>query len=153
MPKLVSGFTLLEVLIVLVIIAVLVMIILGTFIEFRKSQAIEKDTELVVQVLNQARNQTLYSKNSSAYGVHFSTNEITLFTGSTFSAGAIDNDNYILASTETSLTTTLTGGGSDVVFKRLSGETEQDGTVVVSSSGITKTKTVTIYKTGLVKSQ
>ncbi len=148
-----SGFTLIELIVVLIIIFVLSLIILTTFTNFRKNQALEKDTELVVQVLRQARNQTLSSKNSTVYGVHFTAPQVTLFTGGVYSSGDINNQNYTLSSTDTILTISLTGGGSNVVFQRLSGETTQNGTVVVSSPGISKTKTVTIYRTGLVESQ
>ncbi len=153
MSKLVSGFTFLEIMIVIAIMALLSVIVLRTLIDFKKNQALEKDTETIVQILNQAHNQTLSSKNSSVYGVHISTGTITLFTGRIYSAGASDNENFNLSSTDTILTISLTGGGSDVIFERLSGETLDDGTIVVSSPGLSKTKTVTIYKTGLVRSQ
>ncbi len=151
--KLKSGFTFLEVIISLAIMAVLATVILSTLINFRKSQAIEKDAELVVQLINQAHNQTLSSKNSSVYGVHFETTQITLFTGASYNVSDPNNQSFILNGTDTIVTITLASGGTDVVFKRLSGETSQNGTITLSSPSIGKTKTVTIYKTGLVESQ
>ncbi len=147
-----KGFTLIEILIVIAILAVLVTIIVSTFSLFNKNEAIKKDTETVVEVLQQARSQTLSSKNGSQYGVHFGTSKITLFTGATYSAGASTNSDTTLASTDTIVTVTLTGGGNDIVFTRLTGETAQNGTVVVSSPTSSRTKTVTIYKTGVIES-
>lgn len=148
-----SGVTAVELLVVLSIITVLSVLIITSFVTFRKNQALVFDTDTVVGVLRQARNQTLSSKNSSNYGVHFTAPKITIFTGSTFNSNASGNQDFVLSSTDTILTISLTGGGSDVVFSRLSGETSQNGTVVVSSPGVSETKTVTIYKTGLVESQ
>lgn len=148
-----SGFTYVELVIVLAIIALLIGIFMSTFITFRKNQALIMDTDTVVGLLRQARNQSLSSKNSYSYGVHFSAPKVTIFTGPTYSSSATDNEDFTLSSTDTILTIGLNGGGSDVVFNRLTGETSQNGTVVISSPGIPETKTVTIYKTGLVVSQ
>lgn len=145
------GFSAGELIVVVAVMALISVIIMSGFVSFRKNQALVMDTDTVVEVLRQARNQTLSSKDSSVYGVHFASTKITLFTGSTYSSGSGSNQDFILSSTDTILTINLAGGGSDVVFQRLSGETAQNGTVVVSSSGINQNKTVTIYKTGLVE--
>ena len=100
--------------------------------------------------MREARGQTLSSENSSQYGVHFTSSKITLFTGSSYIVGTSTNQDFNLTSTDTILTITLTGGGNDIVFNRLTGETTQNGTVVVSSTLATTTRTVTIYKTGVV---
>ncbi len=146
------GFTAAEFLIVIAILALLSIGTVSTFVGFRDSQALSKDTELVVETLRQARSQTLTSQNSSQYGVHIGTTNITLFAGATYTAGSASNQVFPLTSRDTVVTITLTGGGSDVVFKRLSGETSQNGTIVLTSASSSKTKTVTIYKTGLVES-
>ena len=45
----------------------------------------------------------------------------------------------------------LTGGGSDVIFDRLTGKTNQDGTVIIRvKSDTSKTRTITINATGVV---
>ncbi len=148
-----KGLSFIEVLLVIGVMALIAVIALSTFISFRKHSALAMDTDTVIGLLRQARNQTLSSKNSSAYGVHFTAPSVTLFTGSAYSAGAADNQTFVLSSTDTILTISLTGGGSDVVFQRLTGETGQNGTIVLSAPGIPETKTVTIYKTGLVEMQ
>ncbi|MBA3733347.1 prepilin-type N-terminal cleavage/methylation domain-containing protein [Patescibacteria group bacterium] len=151
--KLKKGFSIIELLMSLAIIGLLTTIILTSFVSFRKNQSLSKDTETIVETLRQARNQTLSSKNSSNYGVHIESSKIVLFTGSTYVVNTASNQEFILNSTDNILSITLAGGGSEVVFNRLTGETSQNGTVVVSSAGISKTKTVTIYKTGVIESQ
>ncbi|MES3005074.1 MAG: GspH/FimT family protein [Patescibacteria group bacterium] len=146
-----SGFSLMEVLVVLGVLALVVSIVFSGFNSFSKTKSVGSDAETIVEILRQARNETIASKNSSAYGVHFSGNTMTIFVGPTYSAGAATNRVISLPSNNTSLTLSLTGGVSYVLFAKISGETNQNGTITVSSSGVTGTKTVTIYKTGIVE--
>lgn len=147
------GFTLVELLIVMAIMAVLTTIVFSSFLSFRDSQALSKDTDNIVSMLRQAREQTLSSKNSSVYGVHFSATSTTLFVGNTYSISTTTNKTFVLNGSDSILTVSLNGGGSDTVFRRLSGETSQNGTVTISSPRLTNTKTITIHKTGLVEVQ
>ena len=148
-----SGVTMIEFIGVFAILVILSTVTLTTFIHFRNNQSLDKDTETIVETLEQARNQTLSSQNASQYGVHITSSKVTLFTGSSYTNGASGNIDVPLTSSDAIVTITLTGGGGDVVFQRLTGETTQDGTVVISSSSIGKTRTITIFKTGVVQSQ
>lgn len=140
-----------EVLIVIGIMGILLVISVSTFSLFNKTQALDKDADLVVESLEEARSQTLSSQNASQYGVHFSANKITIFSGTTYSSSNSSNRDFLLASTDTIFSTTLNGGGSDVIFNRLTGETSQYGTVVISSPTTSRTRTVTIHKTGVIE--
>ncbi len=148
-----KGFSIIEILIVLGIITIIVAIIVSTFSLFGRAQALEKDTETVIESLEQARSQTLSSLDASQYGVHFGTNKVTIFTGTTYSSSASSNVDMALSSSDTILTVTISGGGNDIVFNRLTGETVQNGTstIIISSPTSSRTKTVTIYKTGLIQ--
>lgn len=145
------GFTFIEIMIVLGILGLLSAIIFSTFISLRKSQALDKDTEIVAEVLTQARSQTLSSQNASQYGVHIASAGITLFTGSSYIAGAATNQSFSLTATDSIVTISLAGGGSDIVFDRLTGETSQNGSVVISSPSASRVRTITIYRTGLIQ--
>lgn len=147
-----KGFTLVELLGAFSIMIILMAIVTGIFMNFRNSQSLGKDTEMTLSVLRQARSQTLTSQNGTNYGVHFGTTKITLFVGNTYSAGASTNIDFILTGSDTVMAITLVGGGSDIIFKRLSGETSQNGTIVLTSTITGSTKTVTVYKTGLIES-
>ena len=147
-----SGVTLIEILIVVGVMITLTAIIFGTFVSFNRNQALDKDTETIVGILREARSQTLSSQNSSHYGIHFDSNKVTLFVGSVYSPGDPANQDFNVSSSDISITPNLLGGGSDVVFKRLTGETAESGTVNVYSSTTSQTKIVTIYATGVVES-
>ena len=148
-----KGFTLLELSIVLAILTVLLVIVLSTFISFRKNQALQNDTDTIVEVLSQARSQTLLSQNSSQYGVHLTSSKATLFVGTVYDSSSSSNKDFNLTPTDTIVTISLTGGGVDVIFDKLSGQTSQSGTIVISSPSTSRIKTVTIYKTGIVETQ
>ncbi len=129
---------------------------LGTFVvtaylKFNSMQALEKDRALVSSILNQARSLTLSSKGNSQYGVRFNAGEIVLFTGASYSAATTTNLSFPL-SPQVSLSTSLSGGGVEVVFERLSGKTRESGTVTLALvSNASSTKSITIYGTGVIQ--
>jgi prepilin-type N-terminal cleavage/methylation domain-containing protein len=147
-----NGFSVIEIIIVIAIMSLLMGLAVSTFITYRKREAFNKDTETVTEILTQARAQTLQSKGGLQYGVHFATSQVTLFSGTAYATSTVSNSVYPLISTDLILNISLTGGGSDVIFKRLTGETDQNGTIVVDVPSLSQTKTVTIYKTGLIDS-
>lgn len=146
-----NGFTLLELLIALGVMSILIVIVFAAFISLRKSSTLQTDTETIVEILRQARSQTMTSQSASRYGVHIASDKVTLFTGSSYNPNDTTNQNVLLNTSDTVTTISLSGGGSDVIFNRLSGETAQNGTVVISSPTTGKSKTVIIYKTGVVE--
>lgn len=146
-----AGFTLIELLIVVVIIAAVTTIVLGALARFNRTQALIAAAEGSVALLSEARTLTLASKNANVYGVHFATSSVTRFTGSLYSEGASDNEVYMLpASVE--ITDIKLGGGSDVVFERLTGKADTAGTVTFTlTADATKTRVVTINIAGIVE--
>jgi prepilin-type N-terminal cleavage/methylation domain-containing protein len=146
-----KGYTLLEVLIVISIIGIVASIIISGFREMQFRHELDLNAEKVVEIIREARSRTLSSQNASQYGVHIGTTDLTTFVGTAYVAGTATNVKYNLTGTDTIIAVTLTGGGSDIVFRRLSGETAQDGTITISSSNTGATRVVTVYKTGLVE--
>lgn len=146
-----KGFTLIEILIVISIAAIISSIIMGYFINFKKSESLSLDTDTIVSILRQARSQTLSSKNASQYGVHFSGSNIIIFTGSEYLENNPDNVEFHLGLIDASFVLNLSGGSNNVVFERMTGETLNFGTVSILSGD--QTKNITIYKTGIIEIQ
>lgn len=144
------GYTAIEILLVIGIMGILVSIIGLSFSAFRNSNILFVETENIVSLISQARNDTLSSKNDTVYGVHVESNRVVLFEGSTFSEPDPENIEISL-DTSVMLTDIVLNSGSDIVFKRLSGKTDGHGTMLlVLTSATTTRKTITIYATGLV---
>ena len=146
-----KGFTIIELLLVLGIMSILTTILLNSFVSFGREQGLSKDASLVIEVLRQAQSNTLNSKNSNQFGVHFSTNSLILFTGSVYSPGASTNEIYNFNADIRLSSAVLNGGGVDVVFAKLSGGTDNDGTITLVSQSTGATKVIRVYKTGLIE--
>jgi len=146
------GFTLVEILISIAVLIVISFGIFRVFNSFDENQALQKDAAKVISVLEKARQQTLFSRDSSQYGVHFNINQVVLFKGDFYSSSDEDNVRTTLHSKVNISSKNLSGGGDEVVFERLSGETNQGGTITLQNRlDASKAIVVTIEGTGLIK--
>lgn len=151
-----KGISVLEILIVLSIIAVLASILLPSLSLFRREQTLNNTIGDIVSLLNTARNNTISSLNSNNYGVHFQSDRAIYFTGSVFDSGDVTNVPFVFDSSVNIPSVNginLNGGGSDIVFTRLTGDTTNHGTIIVTlTSDSTHQKIITISKTGSISS-
>jgi len=148
-----SGFTLIEILIVISIIVVLLAISTSSFTNINKAESLKADVRNIISVIDEARGKTLSSKNSSQYGVHFEEFNTTLFTGAIYSSGNPTNQVTGLGSLTHISSISLNGGGSDVIFDRLTGATSQSGTITVTLKDSSDSKNISISSTGIIESQ
>ncbi|MEK7133665.1 MAG: prepilin-type N-terminal cleavage/methylation domain-containing protein [Patescibacteria group bacterium] len=149
-----AGVTLMELLMVIAILLVLFALTTRTFQGVNSGKAIDTEALRIVTELNEARSLTLSSKYAKPFGVHFDSSSVTLFEGATYSAGSATNTTALLNSLVQVSSIDLAGGGSDVVFQRLTGKTAHSGTITLSLlSNASTSKIITIYATGLVDAQ
>jgi prepilin-type N-terminal cleavage/methylation domain-containing protein len=152
MPFFSAGFTLLETLIALVIFSALLLIAVSHWSLLTKSQALSKDRLGAISMFEQARAMAVASKSNSGYGVNISSTTVTIFKGSVYNPSDSDNMFYNLNSLVQVYSISLAGGGSNVLFERLSGNTSQSGNIRISSiSDPTSSTTVTIFTSGVVQ--
>lgn len=140
-------------LVVITITTMLATFVIIGFSKFNASQSVNKDAGRVVSLLGQARSLTLSSKNNSQYGIHFASGEMVLFKGNSYSES--DDENVsILLNPHISLAPSLNDGGRDVVFQKLSGKTNDWGTITLSirTSTSTSEKVITIFNSGVAES-
>lgn len=143
------GITLLEVLIVIAILTLIGAISLGVFKEANSTHALDKSAYLVVSVLNQARSLTLASKNNTQYGVHFESNNVTIFPGSSYSSSDPANIATPINSSVI-ISNVSVGGGNNVVFERLTGRALQSGSITLAlTASSTVTRVVNVRATGI----
>jgi type II secretory pathway pseudopilin PulG len=148
------GFTLIEVSIIILIMLIVVTIIIGVFSTLNSSQGLLGSAEEVRSIIQKAQSLTLSSKGDTRYGVHFDTNQVVLYQGSSYSSSDANNVVTPLSSKVTISSIVLVGGGSEVLFDRLTGATSQSGTTTIALvSDATKTVKIIIAPTGSISTQ
>lgn len=146
-----NGFSILEVLVSIAIMAVIIAVVVLPLSKNRQYRVLLQSTEDIVSALNLSRSNTLSSVGSDSYGVKILSDKVIMFKGSTYNASSVDNKTINLQSGLNVSVIILNGGASEVVFKRLTGATDQYGTITIQvTSDTSKNKTITIGKTGLV---
>lgn len=151
-----KGFTIIELLVVISITTILITIVTPNLSKFKRERTLDNTVSEIISVVNKARNDTISSLSSNVYGVHFETNRIVYFVGSTFNN--LDASNVVSAIDSSVVIPStgginLNGGGSNVIFTRLTGDTTNYGTIVLQlSSDSTRQKTLIINKTGTISS-
>lgn len=149
-----AGVTAIETLTAIAILAVILVITVVSFTLFQQERDLDGANEGLVSALEQARTQTLASKNQTVYGVHMEVGQYVLFEGAMYVPGAATNQAFALAPSIEISGWALAGGGAEVVFERLTGKTNQPGTVTVRiRNRPDRTKTVTIVATGIIARQ
>lgn len=137
-----------EVVFVIATLIALASIGIPQFSKIKQRQVLNNATSDIKAALSKASSNTLAGAGSVEYGVHFQTNNVILFTGTTYSSGAFTNETTNIISPAIISNISLTGGGSDIYFSRLWGTPNKTGTVTVTSG--TYTKTITIGATGII---
>ena len=149
-----KGFTILEILLALFILTLAVTVVTFSFSKLNSKHALDKSATLVVSILDEARSLTLSSKDNSQYGVHFEDSRLVLFKGPTYSTSDVSNIATELNFLVGLRVITLSGGGTSVVFKRLTGSTDQAGTLELFLKATPETfRTVTVSSTGIIESE
>lgn len=145
-----KGFNTLEILFVIGIMAILFFIAVSAFSNMKDKEVLRVETERTIAILEEAKSQTVSALNGSSYGVHFESDSMTLFEGTTYSVSDPDNDISTLNDDVVISDISITGGGSDVIFNKITNDTDTDGSItfsLVNDSG--KTELVTILSSGI----
>lgn len=150
-----NGFSLIEILVVLAILAVLSTISVALFISIQKGSQLSNVSEEVVSVLKIAQNKTLSSQEDSQYGVYFDTttspHQYILFKGSNYSLRDNSFDQIHLIPNITEFYQINTGSGSEIVFDRLTGSTENSGNISLRlKDDNNQTKIIYIANSGVI---
>lgn len=146
------GFGLIELLISISILGILSLIGLWYFSRANGAEALKKDAQGVVAIISEARSLALSSRNASKYGVHLEEFQTVLFEGDIYSSGDLNNRYQKFNSRVHKLNHSLNSGGDDILFSRLTGETNNFGTVKLSLiNDSVSSITITINNSGVVE--
>ncbi len=148
------GYSLVELLVVMAVLSLIAALSLRTYFALKEHEILDSDAVRISAELAEARSLTLSGKDGNQWGVHLASTSVTLFEGASYSSGASGN---IVTSLDPSLVISvisLSGGGNDAVFQRLTGNTTENGAVTLTLiASSTESKTITIYGTGLTNVQ
>ncbi len=152
MPKTSSenGFTLVEAIIAIAIIGVLSGLSVPYFNSFLARNELKNESLKVVDALRTARIRAITGHSDSAWGVHFESNKYVVFKGNAYNASDPFNSETVFPAVLSFATTTLNGGGSDVIFNKISGETSQYGTTTIQND-INESNDIVINRIGMIE--
>lgn len=151
------GFTLVEVLIIMGILAILFTISSLNLSNTVPQSALSNATELLVADLKQQQLSALTGNtegqdNSSNYGIYFTADKYILFRGSVYDANEASNFDINLDN----ISTSTTASGSVIIFQKNSGEIlnfqTSNNTITLTHNDIGHSKTITINKYGIIES-
>ena len=148
------GFSLIEVLIASSLIIIITLVTVSAFLSFRRTADLNSVIDGALGTLRDAERQTIESKNADQWSVHVESGRIVLFKGATFSEGASENIVFSLPPGISITNISLTGGGSDIIFNRIVGDTVTGGSFVVQRNDTPgNNKTISVSSTGLIQAQ
>ena len=145
------GWTLLESMLVVGIIGIVMSIGFLSYGKFVTEARKDEFSEEIVSVLREAKKKTLARENGFAYGVHLEQNSFTLFRAPAYIENDPENELHSVPANFQIASISLAGGGDEVVFLPLNGETNTHGSFVIEhNTGLTTPVTIRIYETGVI---
>lgn len=150
------GFTLIELIIVIGASAIFIATSVGVYISFLKRSYLDVAAREMQSVINLARSQTISSEESQRFGVHIDdiNNEYIFFSGDSYIVGDPENEIFAVHERVSISSLNFQGGGSDIIFDRLTGETSAYGVVTLEDSVNSLFKReICINRSGIVEIQ
>lgn len=148
-----KGFTLLEILIIVGIVAILAALAIPALHDFQLTSDLENSSQELINTLRLAQQKTIASEGASSWGVYFTTSvlphQYVLFKGDSYLSRDASKDEIHKISGAVLISEINLGGGSEAVFNQISGTSLSQGSVVLALKvDSSKTKTVYIESSG-----
>lgn len=121
------GFTLIEVLVAVFIIAITATMAIPSWKSFSDTLNIGNTAKAIDSKVNLAKSYSISALNGANYGVRFEAAKVILFNANPYAV----IEEYDLPATMEIYDVSLNGGGTDVTFNRLTGTTDNYGSVKV----------------------
>lgn len=138
-----KSFTLIELLLVVIILAMLVWLTLPLSLDFYRSWQLDSIAQEILQTLRRAQLKAMSIENDSNFGVYLTNDNYILFRGGSF----VERD--VLYDEVFNLPEIITVSGiQEIVFSKFEGLPSVTGNIVLSNNG--NSQTITINKVGRV---
>lgn len=147
-----AGFTLIELTIVIAITAILVLISIPVYKEYRGSIDLDLETQKIINVLRKAQSDSISSEGGNKFGVRFETGRYTYFEGNDWDTRtqASDKISTVAPDIEIYEISFAESPSSDVVFNKLNGTTPKYGSLKVRIKNSNESRTVSVNPQGLI---
>lgn len=149
----IKGFTLVELVVSIGIVSLILAVVVPSISNSRNTRFLIQANQDILTALNKARSNAISSVGGDSHGVYIESNKVTVFEGSVYNQADSKNQVTNLDKSIEINSFSLNGGGSSIVFSKLSGSTNQYGTINLRvKSDTTKNKTITISRNGIINS-
>lgn len=139
-----KGFTILEMLLVLTIVAFLAGVSAPIYMSFQARNELNVATTILVQSLRRAQTLSRAMENDETWGVYLDGSDLTIFNGASYSARNTEYDEIFSVGP-----LIYFSGNSEIVFDLSTGETSDTGDIIINSNN-NETRTITINAKGMV---
>jgi type II secretory pathway pseudopilin PulG len=128
-----KGFTLIELLIVIGASIAIAALTIPVGVNFYTTQVLDETTSDALALFRRAREQAVFQKNDSAFGIKVFSGSYTIFQGSSYASRVQGEDeNFTVAAGVTM------GGIDEIVFAKRMGIPSTTGTVTITSGSNTR---------------
>lgn len=124
-----NGFTLIEMIIVIALMAILALTAIPVITGYQTDAKLASTASRIISTLRYSQNKSIVGEGTSTWGVHFDTTSshfFSIFQGSSYASGTNTEPVYLTDGVSLS-NISITGGGNDIIFTRLTGKTSTDG--------------------------
>jgi len=148
-----KGFTFIELLVIIAVLAILCSLSISVFRSFRSRHELVNSSEEILSTLRLAQSKTVTSESASEYGVYFndaaSPNQYVFFKGSSYLSRDSAFDEVHSLSPRVRFYSLNLGADKEVVFERISGETGDTGSLLLGlEDDITEMRTIYVENSG-----
>jgi Tfp pilus assembly protein FimT len=152
--KYVRGFSTLEIIAVVSIMLIITGIVLVSSSSSIRFYELNRVTHSLASLIKKARVQSVYSENASKYSIKLFEDRAVLFAGTTYTEGTPTNEVYSFGSRVELATTSLDINSDIITFDRITGKTDNFGTIILwAISATTTSSTIKVGKTGIIEVQ
>lgn len=144
-----TGFTLIEIIIVIAVMAILLGASIYSLRPFQTQTALDAQAQEIISALRLAQSRTLASENATSSGVYFETNRFIVFKGALFNPTAQNNEIHNIDPKLRASQISLNNSSTSIVFMRLDGATENYGFIKIETAAdAARNKTIFIDAAG-----